>query len=151
MREVPVSDEYLETICEWMIEWSKKEDSLVFPQFLEANGIGFPYFKYFTHVSQQVFNTFEIVKSVLCARWVMRAMTSSKMPAHQCKVMMKYIRIYDTHALDIEREMKISVAAVEKEVEIKFIADNYANAKLDRDYQKNYSDNTDQRRSGEKS
>ena len=147
MKELQVSEEYLDSLCEWMMEWVKKDDAYTVPQFLQWKGIGYHYFKYFLHRSPKVLNTFEVMKSVLCNRWLHLAMTRDELPAHRSKVLLRYLKLYDSHAVDMEQEAREQVAAIEKTVEATYISENYAREKLDGVYRDHYAQNVNKRRS----
>jgi len=60
MRTYNASPEYLEDLCDQMLEWVKDPNALTIPQFLQKKGIGYPFFKYFVYASDKVCNTYEI-------------------------------------------------------------------------------------------
>lgn len=146
MRKVNVSAEYLDSVVEWMFEWASKEDALSVPQFLQERGIGYPYLKYFCSISEKVNNTFEIVKSVLHNRWLHKAMTTNELPVHQQKLVTRYIRLYDGHGLDVERDMKEKVEETRVRTEMNVLAENYARDELKQPYQQIYESNVNKRR-----
>jgi hypothetical protein len=149
MREVNVSEEYLESLCEWMMEWVKKDDALTVSQFLQCKGIGYPFFNYMKYQSPKVHNTFEVMKSILCNRWFHMAMTKETLPPHRAKLLMRYIRLYDSHGYEMELDARKTVAEAEKKVEVEYFAENYAREKLTGLYRDNYEKNDDKRRSQE--
>jgi hypothetical protein len=150
MKQIEVSDEYLDSLCKSLKAWSEKEDSLTMPQFLKEKGIGYPYFKYFIYRSPKVNNTYEVAKSTLSARWLSKAMDHKDMPNHQAKVLMRYLTLYDSHGRDMDQQAKEAIAEVEKKAELNFITDNYASAKLDGDYKQHYEVNANKRGSDSK-
>ena len=150
MREVNVSDEYLDSLCEWMLEWVKRDDARTVSQFLQWKGIGYPFFNYIKHISPRVHNTFEVMKSILCNRWIHMAMTEDKIPSHRVKLLMRYVRLYDTHGYDMEIEARQQVAEAEKKVECDYFAENYAREKPNGIYRDLYDKNDDKRRDQEK-
>lgn len=150
MREVNVSDEYLDSLCEWMLEWVKDEKSLTIPQFLAHKGIGYPYFKYFVWRSPKVANTFEVVKAILNTRWLQKGLGNSDLPAHRAKMLMRYLRLYDSHALDVEEESRKAIAEAEVKADMRYFAESYAREKLDEPYRGLYDENVDKRRGSKK-
>lgn len=132
---IEVSDEYLSSLCDWMLEWVTLEDSLTFPDFLQSRGIGLFYFKYFQQISDKVNNTYECVKYQLHNRWLKKAMTQTEIPAHQVKILNKYLNLYDSHARDLVQQDRLAVAEVEKTIEHHYSSDNYANSQLEPTYQ----------------
>jgi hypothetical protein len=150
MKEYQVSIEYLETLCEWMIEWAEKEDSLIFPQFLTKRGIGYSYFNYFRHICPRVNNIYEVIISKLCTKWLRIGMTTKDMPQHQQKLLSRYIRIYDQLAFETETEARKIVAEAKTQKECEFFAENYSKQKLDGVYKEIYDKNDNKRRDSEK-
>lgn len=148
MRRYNASNEYLDTLCERLLEWAKKPASLTVPQFLESQGLGYPFFKYFCHVSDKVNNTFEVVKSILHNRWFSLGMNEEAFPPHQAKLLMRYIRYYDSHGLDTEQMMREAQAEAEANAHRKTIAENYAAEELQQPYRRIYEQNDDKRRGG---
>lgn len=149
-RPIQVSEEYLETVCEWMIEFANKEDSYTVPQFVQFKGIGYQYIKYFCAINDKVSNTFEIMKSVLHNRWLLLAMRLEELPAHRSKMLMRYLKLYDSHGLDVELEVKSAIAEVETKTNMRVTADNYAAAELQQPYTGIYESNDNKRRGGDK-
>jgi len=150
MREVQVSTEYVETLCQKMLEWVKKDDSYTIPQFLQWKGIGYPYLKYIIYTYPQAHNAFEVMKAILCNRWFFLAMKKDKLPQHQAKMLMRYLRLYDSHALDVEEEAKKSVAEAETKVQMQYLAEYYDRSELTEPYKGIYDQNIDKRRSSKK-
>lgn len=147
MRRIDVSDEYIESLGEWMLKWVKKPDAYTISQFLQYKGIGYPYFKYFIYEYPQLHNIYEVVKSILCNRWLKMALQQKDIPQHRAKVLMRYLRLYDSHGFDMEQEARQNVAAAEKTAELNYITENYARERLDGVYKQNYQKNVDKRRS----
>lgn len=150
MREINVSDEYLEHLCEELLKWVEDPKSLTIPQFLAQKGIGYPYFKYFVYRSAQVCNTYEVVKAKLNSRWLEMGLGYREIPAHRCKMLMRYLRLYDSHALDIEQESRERVAEASAKAEVKYTLEKYERAELEEPYRGIYQSNVDKRRGGEK-
>ena len=150
MREVQVSDEYIQTLCKKMLEWVKKPDAYTVPQFLQWKGVGYPYLKYLIHVYPQVCNTFEVMKSILNNRWFHMAMKEYDLPPHRAKVLLRYLRLYDSHALDVEEESRKKIAEVENKLHMQYIAENYDRSQLREPYKGIYEQNVDKRRGSKK-
>lgn len=151
MRHIQVSEEYLDSLCDWMLEWSAKKNSYTLPQFLDWKGLGFPYLKQFCSQSEKVRNTYEVMKARLHNRWLNMVLTLDELPAHRSKVVLRYIRLYDSHALFEEREMKRAVEETRALTEMKIYADNYAREELQQPYRGIYEKNDDKRRGGKES
>lgn len=148
MREVTVSDEYLDDLCEKMTEWAKGPDNLTIPQFLKERGLGYPYFKFFIWKSPKVNNTYEVMKSTLFTKWLKMALDPKEkdIAAHKAKVIMRYINLYDSHGYDMQQQAKIEEAEATKTVELQFMAETYAKEKLDAEYESFYERNDNKRR-----
>lgn len=147
MRRVQVSEEYLESLCEWMKVWpSAHEDNMTVPQFLRTHGIAYPFLKYFCYISEPVMAHFDLMKAELFSKWLLKALGKKKMSTVQEKVLLRYIRLYDSHGMDIEQESKEAIAAIEARVEKEYEAENYGNHQLSEPYQKLYDANDHKRR-----
>ena len=146
MREIQVSQEYVETLCEKMIEWVQDQDSLTIPQFLQWKGIGYPYLKYICHAYPQAQNAFEVMKSILNNRWFHMAMTKDELPPHRAKMLMRYLRLYDSHALDVEEESRKSVAVAETKSQMQYIAEYYDRSDLAEPFKGIFDQNVSKRR-----
>ena len=147
MRTYNVSEEYLESLSQEMLEWSLYESSLTIPQFLQLKGIGYPFLKYFIYASDLVCNAYEIMKSRLCNRWLEMAMTKDELPPHRAKVLMRYLRIYDSHALDLEQQSKQQLEEAKLRAETNYIVEKYERENLSQPYTSKYDDNVNKRRS----
>lgn len=120
-HEISVSEEYIDTVCDWLEKWSKQKDSWIIPQFLKKHGIGWSYFRGMIEAHPQLRHIFEVTISGLCEKWFFYAMEKESFPKHMEKILMKYLRVYDSHASFIEQEAK-------KEIEqsVKFSVTEYA-------------------------
>ena len=149
MQPIQVSPDYLQDLCEWMQEWRVKDDSYTVPQFLRWKGIGYNYMKYFCYQSEVVNNNFEILKATLHSRWINLAMTKDEIPSHRAKVLMRYLRLYDSHGLDVEKSMKEALHESAIIADMQRTADNYAREELQQPYRRIYEQNDNKRRSRE--
>lgn len=153
-RYLNISDEYLESVCEWLEEWSREKDAWIMAQFLKKHGIGWTYFKYFLTISPRLTNVFEKTIAGLCEKWLFYAMRAEKLPSHMQKVVMKYLRAYDNHAYDVEIEARKSVAAAAaREAALAeanpdaYRKEDYAKEELEGLYKDIYERNTNKSRS----
>lgn len=146
MREIQVSSEYVETLCEKMIEWVKKKDSYTIPQFLQWKGIGYPYLKYIVHTYPSAQNAFEVMKAILNNRWFHLAMSKNELPQHRAKMLMRYLRLYDSHALDVEEESRKNIAEAETKTQMQYIAEYYDRSDLTEPFKGIYDSNVNKRR-----
>ena len=147
MRTYNASPEYLDDLCEEMIEWANLPTSYTIPQFLQLKNLGYPFFKYFIQVSDKVCNAYEIVKAILTTRWFDMAMGHEKLPDHKVKVLMRYMRLYDSHALDIDQMAKQQLQEMQVAQEMKYNLEKYDKSELREPYRRIYADNDDKRRS----
>lgn len=150
MRPIQVTEEYLDTLCDWMLEWVAKESSLTVPQFIAEKGLGYPYLKYFAYCSPKVENTFEVMKAILHCRWIQLGMSQTKLPPHRAKMLMRYLRFYDSHALDVEDESKKAIAEATAVAEMQFTAEQYAKERLEQPFDQLYEQNDNKRRDSKK-
>ena len=105
-HEISVSEEYIDTVCDWLEKWSRHKDSWIIPQFLKAHGIGWSYFQGMMEAHAQLHHIFEITISGLCEKWLLYAMGKESLPRHMEKILMKYLRVYDNHAYYVDKEAK---------------------------------------------
>ena len=146
MYDVKVSDEYLDTICDWLDAWVEKDDSWAIPQFLKEYGIGWSYFKQFLDISPKLQNTFEVVISMLHTRWLSYAMQKDEMPRHMQTILLRYLKVYDNHSYWVETEARKEIAQESQLNFINFESENYSDAKLQGLYKQIYDDNANKRR-----
>lgn len=144
---VNVSDEYLETVCGWLNKWATQKDSWIIAQFLKKYGIGWSYFKHFLNLSPKLENIFEATMAALCEKWLLYAMEKKNMPQHMQRVLMKYLRAYDNHSFDMEKEAKKELASEETKAALNYVKEDYAQQKLEGVYKRIYELNTNKRRS----
>ncbi len=149
MRPLNVSDEYLDSVCERMREWAKKKDSYTIPQFLELEDLSYPFLKYFIYKSNKVMNTFEVVKATLCNRWLDLVMGKGPISPSKAAVLMRFLRLYDSHGMDMETQARGEVASAEIRAEAQYQAENYAGENLKGIHREQYEKNVDKRRGPE--
>ncbi len=146
MRHIQVSDEYLETVCNWLEDWMKESDSWIIAQFLKKHGIGWSYFKHFLTISPKLKNIFEVAVATLCEKWVLYAMTKKNLPSHMQKVILRYLRVYDNHAYDLELESKKELAREETTAALDYVKEDYAKEQLEGVFKRIYELNSNKRR-----
>lgn len=140
-RAVDVKAEYLDSLCERLILWAENKKSLTIPEFLSQVRIGYPYFKYLIENSNKLCNAYEYAKSVLCVRWINRALNHEKMSQHEAKLVSRYVRLYDTHGLDLDQQQREALVEVEIRANQKYAVENYADARLSEPYHTEYERN----------
>jgi hypothetical protein len=146
---IQVSTEYLDDLCDKMLDWVKKPDSMTVPQFLKWKGLGYSYLKYFCFISDKVNNTFEHMRSILFCKWFDMAMKEKELPKHQITLLNRYIKYYDAHTMDLEKEIREKEAEVKAITEMRITAENYARAQLESPFADFYEDNANKRRGRE--
>jgi len=75
------------------------------------------------------------------------AMNEDELPQHRAKVLMRYLRLYDSHGLDTEEESKKRIAEEETKIQMQYIAEKYDGSELTEPYKGIYEQNADKRRS----
>lgn len=143
---VTVSDEYLETVCDWLEKWASHKDSWIIAQFLKKHGIGWSYFKHFISISPKLENIFETTIAGLCEKWLLYAMKKESLPAHMQRILMKYLRVYDNHAYDVDQQAKKEIAREETTDKNDYVKEDWAQKQLEGVFKDIYEYNTDKRR-----
>lgn len=151
MAHVQVSEEYLDTVCQWLEKWGHQEDSWIIAQFLKKHGIGWSYFKHFLTLSPKLKNTFEVVIAGLCEKWVRYAMEKKSLPQHMQKIILRYLRVYDNHAYDMDLEAKKELAREETTATLDYVKEDYAREQLEGVFKRIYELNSNKRRGKEAS
>lgn len=149
-HNISVSKEYLDTVCDWLESWSLEEDSWIIPQFLKKYGLGWSYFHALMALNPELFHSFEVVVSGLAAKWMLYGFSKSDLPTHMQKIMMKYLLIYDTHALEVEKEAKNESDKPKFSV-TDYATEDYSKERLEGLYKRLYELNVDKRRSSKSS
>ena len=103
--------------------------------------------KYIVNTNGHACNTFEVMKSILANRWLHMALTKDNLPPHRAKVLMRYLRLYDSHGLDVEEEIRKKVVDAQTEREMRYALEKYDRSELKEPYRKIFDDNVDKRRS----
>ena len=144
MRYFQPSEEYLEAVSQWLLEWVEDPEAYVFTQFLSKYGIGYNFFKFMEYNDDRISNAFEVVKAKLHNRWIKLALEEKNMPIHKSKVLMRYLRLYDSHGLDIEFRLKTAIAEAEVIGDMKrYKIEKYGTDQLSGPYRKIYDSNID--------
>lgn len=152
MHPVTVSDEYLEELSEWMIQWANRETSMILPQMYRERGLGHFYFAQFVRMSRDFKNAFEVVKSILCARWFELAFSAENLPPHKAAMVNRYLRIYDSYILDQEKQsalLKQNTNNSNQPVN-RYVSQSYAEEILSNFYDPIYESNVNKRRDRKK-
>lgn len=147
MQELQVSEEYLDTVVDWLEEWGSKESSLVISQFLTDYGIGWKYFKQFLEISPKVLNAFEVATSRLHVRWLHFALSQKDLPRHLHSVLMRYLRAYDHHVYDLDLAARQQLNQEPNVTFRRYESKDYGSAELQGIYKQMYDANVNKRRS----
>lgn len=148
-HQISVSKEYIDTVCEWLENWSSQEDSWTVSQFLKQYGIGWSYFQAMMKICPQLHNTFEITISGLHEKWLFYGMRSKEIPTHMQKVLMKYLRVYDNHAYSVDQDARREIAEKTTQFAVNnYAVEDYSKERLEGLYKRLYDENTNKRRSG---
>jgi cell division protein FtsB len=147
MQSSDVNSEYIEELCKSMLEWVKDDEAFTVPQFLQHEGIGYPFLKYILHTFPIALNTFEVMKAILCNRWFHHGWISNDLPAHKQKMLLKYLRLYDSHERDIEDESKEQAAIAASQVALNYQIEQFGKEDLNEKYKKIYELNDKKRQS----
>ena len=146
-HEISVSEEYIDTVCEWLESWADKRDSWIIPQFLKAHGLGWTYFQALVEMCPQLRHIFETTVAGLCSKWMQYAMEKTELPRHMEKILMKYLRVYDNHSYSVDLEAKKDIAQNTTIAVTNYAVEDYSKARLKGLYQSLYDKNAKQRRS----
>jgi hypothetical protein len=145
-HEISVSEEYIDTVCDWLENWSKEDDSWIIPQFLKKYGLGWTYFRAMMDICPQLHHIFENTVASLCSKWIEYAFNKKDLPQHMQKVLLKYLRVYDNHAYFVDQEAKKEVAEKAKFSVANYAVEDYKNQRLKGLYKSLYDANTNKRR-----
>lgn len=141
-----VHEEYIESLATWLLEWVEKPTSLVTTQFLKERCISWANLDNLIRQSPNLANIFGYVEACLHTKWLELAMNHDKLPPHQAKVLMKYLRVYDTHSWNKEIDAKKEVAREEVNTVHEFIRETYEGAELQGIYKQFFDSNLNKRR-----
>lgn len=149
--EIQLSPEYVETLCSWLEEWGDNPDSLAIPQFLAKHGISWKYFKAMKEAAPLLENTFEVVIAKLHTRWLEYAFKKDELSKHLTSILMRYLRVYDDHAYEVETKAKQQIAEAASGVPIKvYESEDFKRLKLSGRFEEIYNSNVNRRRSSSK-
>ena len=144
-REISVSKEYIETVCDWLENWAKKESSWIIPQFLKKHGLGWSYFQAMMDISPLLHNVFEVTVSGLCSKWMTYAFEKDDVPKHMKSILIKYLRVYDSHASFIDQEAKKDLDQHARFSVNNYEIEDYSKKELEGLYRKLYASNDKKR------
>lgn len=151
MSKIQISEEYIETVCMWLEEWAESPQSMVIPQFLSKHGISWKYLKQMMDLVPSLNNTFQVVVSTLHSRWIDLAFRKDELSRHLTSILMRYLRVYDAHAFEVEMAAKKEMQDAQSGAQlILYDAEDFKNAKLSGHFKDLYEKNVDRRRSRDK-
>lgn len=147
---ISVSKEYISTVCEWLENWAAEKDSWIIPQFLKKYGIGWSYFEAMKSISPLLNYSFEVTVAGLAGKWLLYAKDKKELPLHMQKVLLKYMRVYDQHAYQVDQEAKKEIATNTKIAVTNYAVENYSKEQLEGLHKRIYDDNDNKRGSRKK-
>jgi len=151
MEKIQISPEYIETVCSWLEEWEKDEKAMVIPQFLAKHGISWKYLKAMIEAAPLLQNTFEVVIAKLHAKWMELAFKKDDLSRHLTSILMRYLKVYDDHAFEIETKAKREIAEANAGVPLKvYESEDFKKLKLSGRFEEIYESNANRRRSSSK-
>ena len=146
-HKISVSKEYLDTVGEWLETWVDHEDSWIIPQFLKKHGLGWSYFQAMVETCPNLRHIFENTVAALCSKWLLYAMEKKELPQHMQKVLMKYLRVYDNQAYNVDQEASKEIVQNTTVAVTNYAIEDYSKERLEGLYQRLYDENVNQRRS----
>ena len=145
-HKISVSEEYIESLCEWLEEWASLKDSWAIPQFLRSYGIGWSCFQSIMESHPKLHNVFEVVIAGLFSKWLMYGIKKKDMPQHLQKILMNYLRVYDNHAFYVDKEAKKEVAQNINSTMKEYAIEDYSKERLKGLYKSLYDGESNKRR-----
>lgn len=147
-QKIQISEEYIETVCTWLEEWSEDPQARVIPQFLAKHGISWQYLKQMLELAPALQNQFEVTVSKLHSRWIDLAFQKDELSRHLTSILMRYLRVYDAHAYEVETNAKKEVAEANVGAQLAlYETEDFKNLKLSGRFKEIYDSNADRRRS----
>jgi hypothetical protein len=147
-QKIQISEEYIETVCSWLEEWSEDSTAMVIPQFLAKHGISWQYLKQMMELAPSMQNAFEVTVSKLHARWIDMAFKKDELSRHLTSILMRYLRVYDAHAYEVETNAKKEVAEANVGAQLAlYEKEDFKNLELSGRFKEIYESNADRRRS----
>lgn len=131
-------------ICEQMIEFAKHSQARTVPQFLALKEIGYSTLRHWQDYSPRIRSTYQAMVSILWCKWFDFAMDSDSLPAHQAKILDKYLNLYDEHAFEIMTN-KAKEMAVSQLTAKAYAVENYQAMQLEGLYKEKYQQNESKR------
>ena len=147
-KKIQISEEYIESVCSWLEEWSEDPQAMVIPQFLAKHGISWKYLKQMMELAPVLNNTFEVVCSKLHSRWIDLAFKKDDLSRHLTSILMRYLRVYDAHAFEVEVSARKEVAEANTGVQLAlYESEDFKELKLSGRFKELYESNANRRRS----
>lgn len=128
-------------IIKQMIDFAHHPEARTVPQFLALKEIGWKTLKYWTTKSYRFNNAYQAMLSILWCKWFDFAMDSKKLPAHQAKIVDKYLNIYDENLFEAMSERAKEIAGAASTATAAYTAENYKALPLETPYKEIYQDN----------
>ena len=136
-----MSQEYVDTLIDWLEEWRKESSSFCVFQFLARYNIGWNLFKRYLKASERLNTAFETTLAWLADRWFDFGMKKDKLPKHQQALMEYYIKRYDLREWEKEIELRKDIAVLETQAAAKYVIEEWGQAELDGRFKEIYDKN----------
>lgn len=132
------SEEYIDTICEWMQSFQKDSRNVFVPQFLMQHGIGWDYMHKLLESSERIRNTFDVMVAALCCRWMDLAMLRShNISKNYANLVTRYLTMYDGHAFSTQQKQGYKHGGIQEngmEKRLQFEKENFADKRITKEY-----------------
>jgi hypothetical protein len=146
-HKIKVSEEYVDSLCSWLDEWSSKDDSYCIPQFLAKYGIPWKHLEQLMRQHSALDSCFSIVEARLHARWIQMAFDKPQLSRHLSAIMFRYLKVYDCHAFKVDCDRKKEIADNTPVTLQVYEVEDYKNLPLQGEFKKIYERNDNKRRS----
>lgn len=147
VHKIKVSDEYIESLCQWLDEWSSSDEALTIPQFLAQYGIPWKHLDQIMNHHPLVDSAFQIAAARLHSRWLQKAIDTKKLSRHLSGIMFRYLEVYDSHAFKVKIDARRQIADTTPVTLNVYEAEDYKNLPLQDGFKKLYDQNANKRRS----
>jgi len=148
MAKIQISQEYIDTVISWLEEWVADPQAMVIPQFLAKHGISWKYLKGMREIAPSLDNAFEVTIAKLHAKWLDLAFKKDELSRHLTSILMRYLRVYDDHAYEVEANARREIAEANAGASLAiYESEDFKQLKLSGRFEEIYRSNVDRRRS----
>lgn len=128
-----------------MIRFAHHKEARTIPQFLALKEIGWSTLHNFMEESHYLKNSFQTMASILWCKWFDFAMETKRLPAHQAKIVEKYLNIYDGHSWEVSNAKAKEIAVAQASAPRHYVVEDYQKAELQAPYKEIYDENASRR------